>query len=141
MSFRTRLVAAAGLVTLALAIVAPAAHAAQEPPPGATVSDRLECRDGAATWLVSMANSGPNPLIDYTLQSDGGTKVDVDVAPGPLVQRLMPAKSGGSHLTVLADGAPMVDATQAIECGKPTTTTVPRPTTTTVPRTTTTVRP
>jgi LPXTG-motif cell wall-anchored protein len=144
MSVRSRLLAAAGCLAVALVIAAPAAHAVLQPPPGATVSDALECRDGDPMWLVSMANSGPDQLIDYTLQSDGGTKVDYEVPIGPLMQRLMPAKSGGSHLTVLADGATMVDNTQSIKCGASTTTvpptTLPRTTIppTTVPHTTTT---
>jgi len=107
------------------------AHAAPQPPPGATVSDRLECLEGDTTpvWLVSMANSGPNPLIDYTLHSDNFATVDYEVGPGPLIQRYVPAHNGSSHLTVQADGAPMVDTTQSIECGEPTTTTTTPPTT------------
>jgi LPXTG-motif cell wall-anchored protein len=133
MSVRARIISAFGAATVAVAIVAPAAGAAVQPPPGATVSDALQCRDGSPEWLVSMANSGPNATIDYTLQSDGGTKVDYIVPVGPLMQRLMPAKNGGSHLTVLADGVTMIDTTQTIEgCGEEvTTTTVPHPTPTT----------
>jgi hypothetical protein len=135
MSARSRILTSFALAAAALAIVASAAHAAPPAPQGATVSDKLICVDGEGPkWLVSMANSGPNPVIDYTLHSDNFATVDYGVGPGPLVQRYMPANSGGSHLTVLADGAPMIDTTQSITCGSSeptTTTTAPKPTTTT----------
>jgi hypothetical protein len=145
MSVRSRLLAAAGSVAVALVIVAPAAHAVEQPPPGATVSDGLECHDGAPAWRIGLANSGPDPVIDYTVQVDGGAKADYQVGLGPLLLRYFPAKSGGSHLVVLADGVTYVDDTESITCGTPPTTkpptTIKPPTTTTVPRTTTTGAP
>ena len=147
MSARRRFITTLAFATAAFAVVAPAAHAAPVVPPGATVSDKLICLEGHTTpdWLVSMANSGPNPLIDFTLHSDNFATVDYEVGPGPLIQRYMPAHNGSSHLTVLADGAPFADTTQSLTCGSsnpdPTTTTTVKPTTTTTaaPATTTTV--
>ena len=141
MSARRRFITILVFATALFAVGAPAAHAAPAVPPGATAGDKLFCLDGDPEWLVSMANSGPNPVIDYTLHSDNYATVDYGVVPGPMIQRYMPATNGSSHLTVLADGASMIDTTQSIECGSSepptTTTTIPKP----KPTTTTTVAP
>src|SRR5262249_36850826 len=113
----------------ALALAAPAAHAADQPPAGATAGDGLLCQNGKPAWRVSLANSGPNQSIDYTVDVDG-SQTSHQIGIGPLQLFYFPAKSGGSHLVVEADGAPMIDTTQSIECGDAVTTT-----TTTTPKT------
>jgi hypothetical protein len=140
MSPRTSIRAAGGIAAAAFLLAVAPAGAAPQVPPGATVSDGIVCHDGGPAWRVFMANSGPDVTIDYTVQADGGTKADYDVAIGAPVLQFVPAKSGGSHLTVLADSASMIDTTDSISCGQPTTTTTTAPpvhtTTTTVPATT-----
>jgi hypothetical protein len=149
MSVRTRITAVLGFTAAALAVVAAPVGATVQPPQGLTVSDGLICQGSSPAWNVTMVNQGPTPVVDFTVQVDGGAKADYDVGIGlPGLHKIFPAKVGTTHLVVLANGGTMVDATQATDCGPvPTSTTtttvpkvVPHPTPTTVHTTVTTVQ-
>jgi hypothetical protein len=137
MSARIRFIIALCVAAIAVLIIAAPAFASTQPPPGATAGDGIVCRDGKPEWRVSLANSGPDPVIHYVVISDNYSASDYDIGLGPLTLVYVPAHNGSSHLTVTADGAPMIDTTDSIECGVQTTTTTVAPTTTTVPHVTT----